>query len=86
MTFPVELGLNRPPPVCAMPASGHTTHPEPLNSALWSSVATSLEPFPHRPMKNYDLYAIGNALVDSDYEVSEAQLQTMGVAKRPVRS
>lgn len=33
-------------------------------------------------MKNYDLYAIGNALVDSDYEVTEAQLQTMGVAKR----
>jgi sugar/nucleoside kinase (ribokinase family) len=33
-------------------------------------------------MKNYDLYAIGNALVDSDYEVSEFQLQTMGVAKR----
>jgi sugar/nucleoside kinase (ribokinase family) len=33
-------------------------------------------------MKNYDLYAIGNALVDSDYEVTEAHLQTMGVAKR----
>ncbi|WP_210542999.1 adenosine kinase [Rhodoferax sp. PAMC 29310] len=33
-------------------------------------------------MKNYDLYAIGNALVDSDYEVTDAHLQTMGVAKR----
>jgi len=33
-------------------------------------------------MKTYDLYAIGNALVDSEYEVSEAQLQTMQVAKR----
>ena len=30
----------------------------------------------------YDLYAIGNALVDSEYEVSDAQLQTMGVDKR----
>lgn len=33
-------------------------------------------------MKNYDLYAIGNALVDSEYEVSDAQLQAMGVDKR----
>ena len=33
-------------------------------------------------MKRYDLYAIGNALVDSEYEVSEAQLAAMGVAKR----
>lgn len=33
-------------------------------------------------MKTYDLYAIGNALVDSEYEVSDAQLQTMGVDKR----
>jgi sugar/nucleoside kinase (ribokinase family) len=31
---------------------------------------------------HYDLYAIGNALVDSEYEVSEAHLQTMGVEKR----
>ena len=33
-------------------------------------------------MSHYDLYAIGNALVDSEYEVTEAQLQAMGVAKR----
>lgn len=33
-------------------------------------------------MKQYDLYAIGNALVDSEYEVSDAQLQAMGVEKR----
>ena len=33
-------------------------------------------------MKNYDLYAIGNALVDSEYEVSDNQLHTMGVEKR----
>jgi sugar/nucleoside kinase (ribokinase family) len=33
-------------------------------------------------MSHYDLYAIGNALVDSEYEVSDAQLQTMGVEKR----
>jgi sugar/nucleoside kinase (ribokinase family) len=33
-------------------------------------------------MSHYDLYAIGNALVDSEYEVSEAQLQAMGVEKR----
>jgi sugar/nucleoside kinase (ribokinase family) len=30
----------------------------------------------------YDLYAIGNALVDSEYKVSDAQLQAMAVAKR----
>jgi len=30
----------------------------------------------------YDLYAIGNALVDSEYEVSEAQLEAMQVEKR----
>lgn len=30
----------------------------------------------------YDLYAIGNALVDSEYEVSDAHLLTMGVDKR----
>ena len=33
-------------------------------------------------MKKYDLYAIGNALVDSEYEVSDAHLNTMGVDKR----
>jgi sugar/nucleoside kinase (ribokinase family) len=33
-------------------------------------------------MTHYDLYAIGNALVDSEYEVSDLQLQTMGVEKR----
>ena len=33
-------------------------------------------------MKRYDLYAIGNALVDSEYEISDAQLEAMGVAKR----
>ena len=33
-------------------------------------------------MTTYDLYAIGNALVDSDYEVTDAQLQTMKVEKR----
>lgn len=33
-------------------------------------------------MTPYDLYAIGNALVDSEYEVTDAQLQTMGVDKR----
>jgi sugar/nucleoside kinase (ribokinase family) len=31
---------------------------------------------------HHDLYAIGNALVDTEYEVSDAQLQAMGVAKR----
>lgn len=33
-------------------------------------------------MTHYDLYAIGNALVDSEYEVTDAVLQTMGVDKR----
>ncbi len=33
-------------------------------------------------MKTYDLYAIGNALVDSEYEVSDEQLATMRVDKR----
>ncbi len=33
-------------------------------------------------MSHYDLYAIGNALVDSEYEVTDAHLQTMGVDKR----
>jgi sugar/nucleoside kinase (ribokinase family) len=33
-------------------------------------------------MSKYDLYAIGNALVDSEYKVSDAHLQEMGVAKR----
>ncbi|NDP37609.1 MAG: adenosine kinase [Rhodoferax sp.] len=33
-------------------------------------------------MKTYDLYAIGNALVDAEYEVSDTQLQVMGVDKR----
>ena len=33
-------------------------------------------------MSHFDLYAIGNALVDSEYEVTDAQLQAMGVAKR----
>ncbi len=31
---------------------------------------------------HHDLYAIGNALVDSEYDVSDVQLQTAGVAKR----
>jgi sugar/nucleoside kinase (ribokinase family) len=31
---------------------------------------------------HYDLYAIGNALVDSEYEVSDQQLHSMGVEKR----
>lgn len=31
---------------------------------------------------HYDIYAIGNALVDSEYEISDHQLQTMGVEKR----
>ena len=30
---------------------------------------------------HYHLYAIGNALVDTEYEVSDAQLQAMGVDK-----
>jgi len=33
-------------------------------------------------MTHYHLYAIGNALVDSEYEVSDTQLQAMGVDKR----
>ena len=33
-------------------------------------------------MTSYDLYAIGNALVDSEYEVSEAHLLAMKVEKR----
>jgi sugar/nucleoside kinase (ribokinase family) len=33
-------------------------------------------------MKKIDVYAIGNALVDSEYEVSEALLASAGVAKR----
>jgi len=33
-------------------------------------------------MSHYDIYAIGNALVDSEYEVSDALLQSMGVDKR----
>jgi sugar/nucleoside kinase (ribokinase family) len=33
-------------------------------------------------MTSYDLYAIGNALVDSEYEVTDAQLQAMAVEKR----
>lgn len=32
-------------------------------------------------MTRYDLYAIGNALVDSEYKVTDAQLQAMGVDK-----
>jgi sugar/nucleoside kinase (ribokinase family) len=31
---------------------------------------------------HHHLYAIGNALVDTEYEVSDALLQTMGVSKR----
>jgi sugar/nucleoside kinase (ribokinase family) len=33
-------------------------------------------------MTTYDLYAIGNALVDSEYEVTDAHLQAMKVEKR----
>jgi sugar/nucleoside kinase (ribokinase family) len=33
-------------------------------------------------MSHYDIYAIGNALVDSEYEVTDALLQSMGVDKR----
>ena len=33
-------------------------------------------------MAHYDLYAIGNALVDSEYEVTDATLQALGVEKR----
>jgi len=32
-------------------------------------------------MKNFDLYAIGNALVDFEYEVSDAQLEALRVDK-----
>lgn len=33
-------------------------------------------------MSHHDVYAIGNALVDTEYEVSEELLQAVGVAKR----
>jgi sugar/nucleoside kinase (ribokinase family) len=33
-------------------------------------------------MSHYDLYAIGNALVDSEYEVTDALLQKMSISKR----
>ncbi len=33
-------------------------------------------------MSHYDVYAIGNALVDSEYAVTDAQLQAAGVEKR----
>ncbi len=33
-------------------------------------------------MPHYDIYAVGNALVDSEYEVSDAQLQALGIEKR----
>ena len=33
-------------------------------------------------MSHYHLYAIGNALVDSEYEVTDEQLRAMGVDKR----
>ena len=33
-------------------------------------------------MKKFDVYAIGNALVDSEYQVSEALLAQAGVEKR----
>ncbi len=33
-------------------------------------------------MFDHHLYAVGNALVDSEYEVSDAQLQNMGVDRR----
>lgn len=36
----------------------------------------------HPHNHHYHIYAIGNALVDSEYEVSDAQLQAMGVEKR----
>ena len=32
-------------------------------------------------MKKIDVYALGNALVDVEYQVSEAQLQTLGIDK-----
>jgi sugar/nucleoside kinase (ribokinase family) len=45
----------------------------PVNSLLFIALLT---------MSHYHLYAIGNALVDTEYEVSDALLQTMGVSKR----
>ena len=36
-------------------------------------------------MSHYHLYAIGNALVDTEYEVSDELLNTMGVSKGPVQ-
>lgn len=33
-------------------------------------------------MSHYDVYAIGNALVDSEYQITDAQLEAAGVAKR----
>ena len=33
-------------------------------------------------MSHYDLYAIGNALVDAEYEVSDDKLRSLGVEKR----
>ena len=33
-------------------------------------------------MSHHDVYAIGNALVDSEYQVTDAQLLAAGVAKR----
>ena len=33
-------------------------------------------------MSHYHLYAIGNALVDTEYEVSDELLAAMGVSKR----
>jgi sugar/nucleoside kinase (ribokinase family) len=47
-----------------------------------SSAPLSNSNHPHFMTHHYDLYAIGNALVDSEYEVSDAQLQAMGVEKR----
>ena len=46
------------------------------------SATTQLPYHEDSSMKTYDLYAIGNALVDSEYEVSDTQLQAMGVDKR----
>lgn len=48
--------------------------------AMHPSGAISLSKHPFF-MKIYDVYAIGNALVDSEYEVSNIQLQNMGVDK-----
>jgi hypothetical protein len=33
-------------------------------------------------MSHYHLYAIGNALVDAEYDVTDEQLLAMGVDKR----